>query len=162
MKVFDEKYVELLIADAARSQRKRQHRNIHESYQDPCQRLFNAIQPGSYIRPHRHLATSSDELLIAVHGLMALVTFDDNGEIDTVLRIGSEQYRQDAAVGVEVPSATWHTVVALEPGSILLEVKAGPFDPEQPKEPAPWAPEEGAAAADRFLAGLFRHIASAT
>jgi cupin fold WbuC family metalloprotein len=162
MKVFDEKYVELLIADAARSQRKRQHRNIHENYQDPCQRLFNAIELGSYIRPHRHLATSSDELLIAVRGLMALVTFEDNGEIDIVLRIGSEQYWPDAAVGAEVPSATWHTVVALEPRSILLEVKAGPFDPDRPKELAPWAPEEGSAEADCFLEGLLGHLASAS
>ena len=154
MKVFNAEYFALLIADAEQSPRKRQHRNIHESYHEPCQRLFNAIEPGSYIRPHRHLCSSNDELLIAVRGLMAVVMFANNGEVDTVLRIGSEKYEPAVAVGVEVPFAKWHTVVALERGSILLEVKAGPFDPDRPKELAFWAPEESSSEVPLYYAKL--------
>ena len=139
MKIFDKDYVELLCADAALNPRKRQYRNIHHSYQDPCQRLFNAIEPGSYIRPHRHLSCARDELLIVVRGLMALVEFDADGKVNTVIHMGSEKYGASLAVGVEVTPDSWHTVVALEPGSILLEVKAGPFDPA---ELVPWPPKK--------------------
>ena len=101
---------------------------MHESYEDPCQRLFNAIEPGSYIRPHRHATDPRDELLIAVRGLMALVTFDDHGKIMGVVRFGAQRYGEDFAVGAEVPVCSWHTVIAVESGSVLHEVKSGPFE----------------------------------
>jgi len=46
----------------------------------------------------------------------------------------------------------------LEPGSILLEIKAGPFDPTQPKEFAPWPPEEDSEMAERYLEELLTLI----
>jgi len=89
---------------------------------------------------------------------MALVEFDADGKVNTVIHMGSEKYRASLAVGVEVTPDSWHTVVALEPGSILLEVKAGPFDPTEPKELAPWAPEEGSEMAERYLEELLTLI----
>ena len=85
---------------------------------------------------------------------MALITFDDQGSVTGILRFGSEKHGSGLASGAEVASCTWHTVVALEPGSVLLEVKAGPFDPNQPKDLAPWAPEEGSAIAPSYLQRL--------
>ncbi len=82
---------------------------------------------------------------------MALITFDDQGSVTGILRFGSEKHGSDLAAGAEVASNTWHTVVALEPGCVLLEVKAGPFDPNQPKDLAMWAPEEGSAMARGYL-----------
>jgi len=158
MKTFDAEYLNNLTAQAKSSPRLRQHRNIHNSYQDACQRLFNAIEPGSYIRPHRHIADPRDELLIAIRGSMALVTFDDQGSISGILCFGTEKTGSDLAVGAEVDPSTWHTVVALEVGSVLLEVKAGPFDPNQPKDLAPWAPEEGSPAAESYLLHLMSNI----
>jgi hypothetical protein len=38
-------------------------------------------------------------------------------------------------------------VLALTPDAVLLEGKAGPFDPQGPREFADWAPEEGTAEA---------------
>jgi cupin fold WbuC family metalloprotein len=151
MKVFSADYLNDLTAQARGSPRKRQHRNIHESYADPCQRLFNAIEPGSYIRPHRHAADPRDELLIAVRGSMALVTFDEQGMVTGVVRFGAGRNGDVFAVGAEVPANTWHTVIALVPGCVLLEVKAGPFDPNQPKDLALWAPDEGSPAALAYL-----------
>lgn len=147
MKIFSAEYLDDLSGQAKDSHRQRQHRNIHRSYQDACQRLFNAIEPGSYIRPHKHGTDPRDELLVAIRGQMALVTFDEQGKVTGALRFGSEKHGPDVAAGAEVPPDTWHTVIALEPGSVLLEVKAGPFDPSQPKDLAPWAPEEGSAEA---------------
>jgi len=158
MKVFSADYLNKLTAQAQGSPRKRQHRNIHESYADPCQRLFNAIEPGSYIRPHSHAADPRDELLIAVRGSMALVTFDEQGMVTGVVRFGVDRNGEGFAVGTEVPANTWHTVIALESGCVLLEVKAGPFDPNQPKDLAPWAPDEGAAAAAEYLAKLIESV----
>lgn len=154
MKRFTADSLDDLSRQAQASPRLRQHRNIHQDYQEPCQRLFNAIEPASYIRPHRHGVDPRDELLIAIRGLMLLVTFDDNGTVRGVLRFGSEKYGPDIAVGAEVPSNTWHTVIALEPGCLLLEIKAGPFNPDQPKELAPWAPEEHTVQAEQFLRQL--------
>jgi len=151
MKVFGADYLDELTAQAKRSPRKRQHRNIHESYADPCQRLFNAIELGSYIRPHRHAADPRDELLIAIRGLMALVAFDEQGVVTKVVRFGADRNGKGLAIGSEVPANMWHTVIALEPSCVLLEVKAGPFDPNQPKNLAPWAPDEGSPAALGYL-----------
>jgi cupin fold WbuC family metalloprotein len=151
MKIFDAQYLNDLTFQAKVNQRLRQHRNIHQSCQEVCQRLFNSIEPGSYIRPHRHNSDPKDELLISVRGVMALITFDDMGAVTSVLRFGTERFGGDMALGAEVPPNSWHTVIALEPGCVLLEVKAGPFDSNQPKDLATWAPEEGSAVAHGYL-----------
>ena len=88
MKLFNSEYLNSLIEQAKFSPRQRQHRNIHLSYEEPCQRLFNAIEPTSYIRPHRHTVADKNELLIAVRGLMAFITFDDDGEVGAVQHFG--------------------------------------------------------------------------
>lgn len=159
MKIFGPEFVEQLSGRASGNERRRQHHNIHQSYLDSCQRLFNAVEPESYIRPHRHLTDSRDELLIAVRGEMALLTFDDCGEVTGTLRFGTEKHRSAHAVGAEVPANVWHTVVSLKPGSVLLEVKAGPFDPERPKDSSPWAPEEGSPEASLYLRRLIELVA---
>lgn len=160
MKIFSSDYLNELTRKAKKSPRLRLHRNIHQDYKEACQRLFNAIEPGSYIRPHRHSSDPRDELLIAIRGLMALIIFDDQGQIKSTMRFGTEKYGVELAAGAEVPSNTWHTVVAIEPGSLLLEVKAGPFDPNQPKDLAPWAPEEYSTQADEYLLVLHQGVQS--
>lgn len=162
MRVFDSEYLNNLTDQAIVSPRLRQNCNIHHSYQDRCQRLFNAIEPGSYIRPHRHASDPRDELLIAIRGEMALVTFDDQGTVTGILRFGLEKQRSNLAAGAEVESSTWHTVIAMKPGCILLEVKAGPFDPNQPKDLAVWAPDEGSRASRIFLNRLVEMVVNAS
>jgi cupin fold WbuC family metalloprotein len=147
-----------LLHEAAESPRRRQHRNLHTSYTDPCQRLLNAIELDSYIRPHRHALDPKVECLFAVRGKFSLITFDERGSPERVVRFGTELHGRDGQLdlGVEVPAATWHTVIALVPGSVLLEVKAGPFDPHAAKELAPWAPEEHSVAAESYFQTLRR------
>ncbi len=50
MKIFSSQYFDQLLSAAARSQRLRAHANVHHSYADQCQKLFNAIKVDSYIR----------------------------------------------------------------------------------------------------------------
>lgn len=160
--VFSEPFFEKLNAEALVSTRNRQHRNIHESYEEPCQRLFNAVGMNSYIRPHRHLADPKTECLFAIRGLFALVVFRDGGELDKVIKFGSEKYADSGAIsaGVQIHPGLWHTVVAIVEGSVLLEIKAGPFDPDKAKEFAAWAPAEGSAEAGKYLQRLLRSISA--
>jgi cupin fold WbuC family metalloprotein len=159
MKIFSNDYLNELTAKAQLSSRKRQHYNIHASYDDPCQRLFNAIEPSSYIRPHRHVSEPRDELFIAVRGAMCLVTFNAQGKLNDVVRFAAGKQAEFFAFGAEVPATTWHTVIALEPGCVLFEVKSGPFSPSHSKDLAPWAPEEGSLAACEYLRRLIKIIA---
>lgn len=156
VKNFSSDYLNTLIDAATKSPRLRQHQNIHASYQDPCQRFFNAIGVDSYVRPHRHLLDPKSETLIAVRGLFALVVFDDEGAVQEVIRFGSKRYdgENSLSVGAELVPGAWHTLIALEPDSVLLELKAGPFDPNTIKEFAPWAPEEGSQKAAAYLTRL--------
>ena len=61
--------------------RGRAHFNIHDDYADPCQRLLNIIEPGSYIRPHRHFIAEKSETLIVVRGQFGYLEFDDWGAV---------------------------------------------------------------------------------
>ena len=147
-----------LSSKAQASPRMRQHLNIHRDYEDPCQRFLNAIGVDSYIRPHRHALDPKAETIFAIRGLFALVVFDDEGDIVRIDKFGTEGLCGNA--GVELAASTWHTVVALTPYAVALELKAGPFMPDAAKEPAPWAPAEGspdAVAYLRFLKDAIGH-----
>ncbi|MEX2231676.1 MAG: WbuC family cupin fold metalloprotein [Cyclobacteriaceae bacterium] len=155
-------YLTSLIEEASRSARARQHRNIHTSYEDPCQRFLNAIGTDSYIRPHRHGLDPKSETLIAVRGRFALITFDEVGEILEVIQFCTERYAADSeiAAGLDLSPGIWHTIVALVPDSILLELKAGPFNQNAAKELAPWAPEEQTPEGAEYLARLRAYVNS--
>lgn len=157
---FTPDYLASLVEDADRSPRARQHRNIHSSYEDPCQRFMNAIGMDSYIRPHRHALDPKAETLIAVRGSFALVIFDDDGSVQEIVKFGTERHADtpQLSVGVDLTPGIWHTIVALAPGSILLELKAGPFNPIAAKEPAPWAPDEGTDEGVQYLRALRERI----
>ena len=153
---FSSEFLDALTQESIQSNRQRQHKNIHQHYNEPSQRLFNAIGVNSYIRPHRHSIDPKEECLIAVRGRMALLVFDDIGNLQQIIRFGAQANEAQKAIGVGVnlPAGIWHTVIAEVPGSILFEVKSGPFNPEQAKEYAPWAPEEDAPEAAEYLMEL--------
>lgn len=98
--------------------------------------------------------------MVAIRGLFSLITFDDDGEIAEILKFGTERFDGETAqgVGVELAPGIWHTVVALTEGAVMLEVKAGPFDPAAAKEFAPWAPEENTDDAVLYLKALRQAI----
>ena len=151
------------LARAAQSApRRRMNLNVHRSAADPCQRFFNAIEPGSYVRPHRHSQPAVAETLVAVRGAFVLVEFDDTGGIAGTTRlaaVGSPAYA-DAAAAVELAPGTWHTVLALESGSIFFEAKPGPFDPQARGDFAPWAPDDGSAEAAAWWESLRERVVS--
>lgn len=159
MNVFYEKTLNGLNESAGSNSRLRQHLNIHESFQEPCQRLFNAVHVGSYIQPHRHFLDSKKELLLAVKGKFAIIEFSCVGGFKSFTVFSSEKYcdSEDSAYGVEIPTDRWHTVIALAEGSVLLEVKQGPFIPDSAKELASWAPSVGSSAVDDYVSSLYAY-----
>lgn len=132
---------------AANSPRLRKNLNIHTRLDAPVQRLFNAMEPGTYIRPHRHARENGWELMLVIQGSFAVLFFDDRGQV-------TEKYilsQHDGLLAVEVPASVWHTVVSLERGTVMFEVKEGPYTPVTDKDFADWAPQEGGPDASSML-----------
>lgn len=153
MKLIDLSLLSDLAERAAASPRRRQHFNLHASYDDPCQRLLNYLWRDSYIRPHRHAADPKEETLIALHGAMGCIGFDDDGTVTRLVRLTADG-SDGGCPAVVVEPGEWHTIVALSETALLLEAKAGPFDPAAAKEPAPWAAGEGGGHAGPYLRSL--------
>jgi cupin fold WbuC family metalloprotein len=139
-------------AEARNSPRGRRNRNFHGDDAQPGHRLLNAIEPGSYIMPHRHLDPNKGETMVVLRGTLGLVTFDDAGNVVEARKVS----HGGTPIGMDIPSGTWHTVFALEPGTVFLEAKAGPYLPLTADEKATWAPAEGDPAAPAFLARLVK------
>lgn len=71
---------------AASAPRLRAHRNFHPELSDPIQRLAIAMEPGTYIRPHRHRHTF--ELLLPLKGRFVVLNFDDHGVVTRRVVLG--------------------------------------------------------------------------
>ena len=85
--------------DAKLSVRKRMNHNFHKEYTDPVQRMLNAVEPGTYIRPHKHENPDKIEVFIILKGRVVVVEFDEKGSaVDHVI------LDQDGgALAVEIP-----------------------------------------------------------
>lgn len=148
-------------AEARAAPRGRKNRNFHPRDDYPGHRLLNAIEPGSYIAPHRHLDPAKDETMVVLRGALGLVVFDDAGHVVRTEKVGTPGALPSGraggtVLGIDIPHGTWHTVFALEPGTVFLEAKSGPYLALTDAERAPWAPAENAAEAPAYLAGLRR------
>ena len=131
------------------SPRKRMNHNFHEP-QDTVQRFLNAIEPGSYIRPHRHLNPVRDEIFLVLKGKGAVVVFDDLGRIETIHPLDTTE----GYWGIDIEGGAYHTIVSLEEQSIFYEIKPGPYNPDADKGFAPWSPEENTEMVKPYLKKL--------
>lgn len=154
MKIIDQNKLDELSRDAVNSERLRKNLNLHDDYADPCQRLFNAMEPGTYIRPHRHLHPPKPECFMAIRGRLALVVFTDQGQVERVVPFGEGC----DVVTIDLPPAVWHTLIPLEPGSIFFETKPGPYIPLSDKDFASWSPEEGSREVSAYLQELVTKV----
>lgn len=152
MKPIDEELIADLGRQAAKSPRRRQHHNLHADYGDPCQRLLNFLWHNSYIRPHRHAADPKEETLIALRGEMGCLIFDDEGRVTSRTRLVAG----GNCPALIIEPGEWHSIVALSGSAVLLETKAGPFNPMAAKEPAAWAVDETVPSAAAYLQSLQR------
>ena len=121
--IIDEDVLGSLIAEAKQSSRLRKNFNLHESLAVPVQRMFNAIEPSSIIPIARHRNT--DETIIIIKGKLRVTTYNDVKEVieDIVLDARNGVYACHILKGV------WHKAQSLESGTIIFEVKQGPYQP---------------------------------
>jgi cupin fold WbuC family metalloprotein len=154
MKTINSLLFTALSSAAKTSPRLRQHHNFHEKLDEPCQRLLIAMEPGSYLQPHRHLRYPKPEMFVALRGAIGVLTFSDTGDVVGAVAISPNR----ETVGVEVSQGVWHTALALEEGSVFMEVKSGPYHLIPDEDRASWAPGEGSCEARAYLEKITAEI----
>ena len=118
-----------LTAKAKASPRLRMNLDLRNSDQDGSQRMLNAIEPGSPLPIHRHRKTS--ETVVCLRGRLVWEFYD---ELERTCTERIELRPGGPVVALNVPIGQWHTVHALESGSVILEVKDGPYEPIGPED----------------------------
>ncbi|MBY0445904.1 MAG: WbuC family cupin fold metalloprotein [Burkholderiales bacterium] len=138
-----------LSAAAKTSPRLRKNLNFHASNESACHRLLNALELGTYVQPHRHSDLEKDETMITLSGRFGVLIFDEAGEITEQVVLAA-----DGNLGINIPAGAFHSMVALESGSVFFESKAGPYVPLKDSEKASWAPSEGEPSCEAYLAKM--------
>ncbi|MBS1190547.1 MAG: uncharacterized protein H6R10_2339 [Rhodocyclaceae bacterium] len=141
-----------LSRDASKAPRRRSNLNLHPELADPVQRLLNAIEPGSYVPPHRHGSPAKWELFVILSGAIAVLIFDGEGKVLERVELDADGPTRM----VEIPPAAWHSAVALRAGTVVLEVKPGPYAALASEDFASWAPKDGTEEAAALVERLAR------
>ncbi|MFU8860664.1 MAG: WbuC family cupin fold metalloprotein [Cyclonatronaceae bacterium] len=130
--------IEQGITESIKSRRKRILLPLHRTQEANVQRLINFLQPGTYIRPHKHPGEQEIESLVIIKGAIQFIIFDDVGFVENffILRSGTPESIIDIEPGV------WHSFIVLEKDTIIYEAKNGPYNPATDKVFAEWSPEE--------------------
>ena len=123
MKVIDNKLIDSVVAQAKESPRLRMNYNFHESLDDKCHRLLNALEPGTVVPVHRH--PTKDESFVILRGKVRVSIYNDSGQVTESVVLSPA----DGKYGVDIGKNVWHGVECLESGSVIFEVKEGPFVP---------------------------------
>lgn len=141
----DQDLFDAVAAEARQAPRLRRNRNLHAE-PDLVQRFLNVLQPGTYVRPHRHCRPDPGagfECFLVLQGAIGLLLLDEQGRV-----LGQE--RLDAAGplrGIELAQGIFHTLVALQPDTVMFELKQGPYVPTADKDFLAAFPLEGTAEA---------------
>lgn len=128
MKLIDETLLNEVTQQAKDSPRLRMNHNFHDSLDAKAQRLLNALEPGTLLPIHRHPHTAETYLLL--RGKVKVMYYNEQREVtdSVVLNPVTGIY------GVHIPRNQWHTLEVLESGSVIFEVKDGPYTPLEEKD----------------------------
>ena len=150
MIIINDNFLKPVIDSAKISPRKRMNHNFHPQLEDPLQRMLNCLEPDTYIQPHKHEDPDKVEAFILLKGKVLVLEFDNNGVVTShvLLEAGTGTY------GAEIAPRVYHCIIALEPESVVYEVKNGPYSPLSDKNFAPWAPKEGNKECLSYIEGL--------
>ena len=97
--------------------------DLRNSPEDLSQRMLNALEPGTVMPIHRHLASS--ETVTLLRGRIRWHFYDDAGkETESVLLDANGDVRC-----INVEKTRWHSLECLERGSVLFESKDGKYEP---------------------------------
>ena len=121
--IIDKAVLDALSAQAQASPRLRMNLDLRNSAADGSQRMLNAIEPGSPLPIHRHRRSS--ETVVCLRGHLRELFYNDAGEVTEMIDLapGSD------CVALNIPLGQWHTVEALESGTVILECKDGAYEP---------------------------------
>lgn len=113
-----------LTEKAKASPRLRMNLDLRNSDSDQSQRMLNAIEPGSPLPIHRHQKTT--ETVVCLRGRLVEEYYD---ELERICTERIELSPNGPVVALNIPAGQWHTAKALESGTVILEMKAGPYEP---------------------------------
>ena len=129
----DNTLLDNLTAQAKEGPRLRMNMDLRNSSEDSSQRMLNAIEPGSVVPVHRHQKTS--ETVVVLRGRVVEEYYDDAGVLVESFVLG-DCHVADApsndvpvACALNIPAGQWHTLRALESGTVILEMKDGAYVP---------------------------------
>lgn len=124
MEIIDKKLLDEVSAQAMGSPRLRMNYNFHQSLDDKCHRMLNAVEPGADIPIHRH--PDKDESFVVLRGKVRSTTYNDDGTVIESIVLDPTE----GLYGVNIGKNVWHTIEALE-SSVIFECKEGPFVPHE-------------------------------
>ena len=116
--------IDNLTEQAKASPRLRMNLDLRNSAEDQSQRMLNAIEPGSPLPIHRH--QKSSETVVCLRGRLVEEYYD---ELERICTERIELSPNGPVVALNIPAGQWHTVQALESGTVILEMKNGKFEP---------------------------------
>jgi len=117
-----------LTEQAKASPRLRMNYDLRNSADDQSQRMLNAIEPGSPLPVHRHMRSS--ETVVCLRGRLVEEFYSETGELTDSIELSPNS----AIVALNIPIGQWHTVRALESGTVILECKDGAYEPTGPED----------------------------
>ena len=159
MHLIDKKLLDETTARAKLSPRLRMNYNFHTELDDPVNRLLNALEPDTYLRPHRHCNPDKNEIFLLLRGKVVVFLFDDTGQITDTIPMDPLK----GCYGGEIPPGIWHGLLVLESGTVIYEIKEGPFVPLAPENMAPWSPSvEDKKAVNDYMRKMKEHISKYT
>ena len=115
-----------LTAKAKASPRLRMNLDLRDSDSDGSQRMLNAIEPESVVPIHRH--QKSSETVVCLRGRVVEEYYD---ELERTCSEAIELSPNGPVVALNIPAGQWHTLRALESGTVILEMKNGKYEPIQ-------------------------------
>lgn len=134
MKLITEGLLDKVTDQAKENSRLRMNYNFHDSMDAPIHRMLNALEPGTYLPPHRHKNPDKEEVYLVLRGSLLAILFDDEGNVTEKVHLNPAE----GHYGIEIPPCVWHTIVVLESGTVIYEIKQGPFAPLIPENLASW------------------------
>ena len=117
-----------LHSKAEEHERRRQNFDLRTSAEDTSQRMLNALEPGTVMPIHRHLASS--ETVIILRGRIRWLFYDEQGRITE----STELWSDGEVRMLNVEKGRWHSLECLESDSVLFEAKDGPYHPLEEDE----------------------------
>ncbi|MFT6181501.1 MAG: cupin fold WbuC family metalloprotein [Paracoccaceae bacterium] len=121
---------------------------VQRSQDALVQRLLNFLQPGTYIRPHRHPLPHATESICLLSGSLEILIFDQSGTVQSRHRLSA------SSPLIDLEPDLWHGMIVLEADTVIFEVKRGPYDPATDKEFASWSPQEDSPEVAAYLTTL--------